>query len=561
MPSWRRSPKLSQSLVRRNAGTISQTKAIATYYESALAPLAMSAAYARARAGDANQAAATVERARARLLGESLALNTDVIERVVRDNPEQGAAYLAAAAELRQADLAATNLMVEAEQLGPEAEGDRRRAEQTIRQRRRAARTALETASQHLARNVAADDADIDPGRPVAYLMLSSVGGLAFICTQMNVRAVWAPHMRAAELEALLNGGNIHDKGHLDRQAQPNPAWGRQEQGALDAMLNAALPAIGAALCGPLASALREMQARAVTLVPCGRLGRLPLHAAPYDVAGRAQCLIDEFVVSYAPSLAVLRAATALAARRARGPAQLVAVVDPRGDLAGAKIELADAVMRLGKASITLAGAAAQRSDVLAAIRNATHVHFASHARTVADRPLESHILLAGNERLSLLDLLTLAANASGDDLAPLARVQLVVASACQTAVSTGPTIPDEVVGLPAGFLQAGVPAFIGTLWPIGDLPSALLMTRFYELALPAGEQHGLAADAALRESAMWLRDLDGASLNEFLTRHKALVAVSESAIRHAREHPDGRLFAAYSCWAAHVHVGASAIA
>src|SRR6516164_8989788 len=36
MPSWRRSPKLSQSLVRRNAGTISQTKAIATYYESAL---------------------------------------------------------------------------------------------------------------------------------------------------------------------------------------------------------------------------------------------------------------------------------------------------------------------------------------------------------------------------------------------------------------------------------------------------------------------------------------------------------------------------------------------
>jgi len=41
MPSWRRSPKLSQSLVRRNAGTISQTKAIATYYESALVETAL----------------------------------------------------------------------------------------------------------------------------------------------------------------------------------------------------------------------------------------------------------------------------------------------------------------------------------------------------------------------------------------------------------------------------------------------------------------------------------------------------------------------------------------
>jgi len=271
--------------------------------------------------------------------------------------------------------------------------------------------------------------------------------------------------------------------------------------------------------------------------------------------------LLDEFVVSYAPSLAVLRAATAAAVRRARAPVSLAAVLDPRGDLAAGKIELADALTRLGKASNTLVGAAAQRFAVLSAIRNASHVHFATHARTMADRPLESHIMMAGNERLTLLDLLTLGANASGNGPPPLARARLVVASACQTAVSGGVTIPDEVVGLPAGFLQAGVPAFIGTLWPIADLPSALLMTRFYELLLPAVNGRGLAADAALREAAKWLRDVRGAGLTEFLTRHEALAAVSSAARKRAEESPHRRPFESYSCWAAHVHVGASTIA
>jgi CHAT domain-containing protein len=523
-----------------------------------LAPAAMSAAYAHARAGDTSKAAATVERARARLLGEALALNADLIEHLVRGYPEQQAAYLAAVAELHEADVAVANLTVEAGQLGADAERDRRRAEQAIRQRRRAAHAALETASQHLTRKLPTEDAGIDPGRPVVYLMLSSVGGLALVWTPTTVRAVWAPQLRSAELETLLRGDDIRGLGPLDRQAQLDASWGLQERLAFDEMLSAVLPVVGKALCAPLAAALRKMRASAVALVPCGRLGLLPLHAAPYDVKGESHCLLDEFVVSYAPSLAALRFATAVARRRADAPVRLAAVIDPRGDLAGAEAELADALRRLGKDSTALPGAQARHSDVLSAMREATHVHFASHGQTLADRPLESHIALAGDERLAVLDLLTLAAN--GDGPFPLARARLVVASACQTAVSGGSTIPDEVVGLPAGFLQAGVPAFIGTLWPIGDLPSALLMTRFYEFALPGGKTQGLAADVALREAAKWLRDLDGAGFKQFLADHAALAAVATKAMKYATEHPDERLFPAYSSWAAHVHVGASAM-
>ncbi|MFE2610112.1 CHAT domain-containing protein, partial [Streptomyces mirabilis] len=63
-----------------------------------------------------------------------------------------------------------------------------------------------------------------------------------------------------------------------------------------------------------------------------------------------------------------------------------------------------------------------------------------------------------------------------------------------------------------------GVPAFLGTLWSANDFPSALLMSRFYELTLV----EKLAAPEALRQAQRWLRDLDGAGVAGYLERHPA---------------------------------------
>jgi len=67
--------------------------------------------------------------------------------------------------------------------------------------------------------------------------------------------------------------------------------------------------------------------------------------------------------------------------------------------------------------------------------------------------------------------------------------------SACQTAL--GKNIRGEgLVGLARGFMQAGAPRVVGSLWKVDDQATAELMRRFYSAML--GPQHKTAA-AALR--------------------------------------------------------------
>jgi CHAT domain-containing protein len=84
-----------------------------------------------------------------------------------------------------------------------------------------------------------------------------------------------------------------------------------------------------------------------------------------------------------------------------------------------------------------------------------------------------------------------------------LGAARLIVLSACETGLTDIRQSPDEFLGLPAGFLQAGAPAVVSTLWPVGDLSTMLLMERFYHDHL----HDGLAPAAALRAAQCWLRD------------------------------------------------------
>ena len=85
-----------------------------------------------------------------------------------------------------------------------------------------------------------------------------------------------------------------------------------------------------------------------------------------------------------------------------------------------------------------------------------------------------------------------------------LANLRLIVLSACQTSIIDFQSLPDEVLGLPIGLLQAGVPSVIGTLWSVNDRSTALLMTRFYELML----MEHMPVHKALCQAQVWLRDL-----------------------------------------------------
>jgi CHAT domain-containing protein len=140
------------------------------------------------------------------------------------------------------------------------------------------------------------------------------------------------------------------------------------------------------------------------------------------------------------------------------------------------------------------------------AMRRHRIVHFATHGVLDSVHPEESGIVLSLVDRngraqdgfLRLHDVYNLDLSAD-----------LVVLSACQTAL--GKEIRGEgLVGLTRGFMHAGVPRVVASLWKVDNRATAELMRRFYGHML-GGEQ--LPPAAALRaaqiemaRSAAWNR-------------------------------------------------------
>lgn len=147
----------------------------------------------------------------------------------------------------------------------------------------------------------------------------------------------------------------------------------------------------------------------------------------------------------------------------------------------------------------TALGLAASRKAVLSGeIHPYRVVHFATHGIADSRNPELSGLVLSlvdANGRpqegfLGLSDVYEL-------DLA----ADLVVLSGCQTAL--GKEVRGEgVMGLTRGFLYAGVPRVVASLWKVQDRTTAELMTRFYR----AMWKDQKSPAAALREAQQSLR-------------------------------------------------------
>jgi len=142
---------------------------------------------------------------------------------------------------------------------------------------------------------------------------------------------------------------------------------------------------------------------------------------------------------------------------------------------------------------------AANREAVLSGgLRDYRVVHFATHAVADTRNPELSGLVLslvdaAGKPRegfLGVSDIYELDLDAD-----------LVVLSGCQTAL--GKEVRGEgIMGLTRGFLYAGVPRVVASLWKVQDKTTAELMERFYR----ALWRNHLAPAAALRDAQLSLR-------------------------------------------------------
>ena len=90
-----------------------------------------------------------------------------------------------------------------------------------------------------------------------------------------------------------------------------------------------------------------------------------------------------------------------------------------------------------------------------------------------------------------------------------LGRPRLVVLSACETGLYDIDRNPDEFIGLPGTFTALGAAGVLGTLWPVNDTATALLIAKFYDLHMGGR----LAPPTALRQAQLWLRQATNADL------------------------------------------------
>jgi CHAT domain-containing protein/tetratricopeptide (TPR) repeat protein len=261
-----------------------------------------------------------------------------------------------------------------------------------------------------------------------------------------------------------------------------------------------------------------------VTLVPCGPVAAAPLHAAPWNHGGHERCLLDMMDVRYSPSAALCAASHRRSRSVATADPRLVAVADPTDDLPAARPE----VMTIAKyfddnRRAVAIGAKASRRFLTRHARKATHLHLACHARGALFNRADAALRLSDG---------TVSAEEI-TSIGPLST-RVVVVSACQGALSEISGLPEEAISLGTAFVAAGSACAVVSLWPVDDLATALLVTRFYEEAIVRGHR----PPEALRHAQLWLRALDANQEAAFLSRHTALAdrfRRREGATRRAR--------------------------
>ncbi|MGO9779406.1 MAG: CHAT domain-containing protein [Streptosporangiaceae bacterium] len=461
--------------------------------------ISIRAAYARAMVGDTNGAAEAFERGRALMLSEALQRDrADVKRLATADRQDLQGRYERAVSRWNQLSRSGDDVSVP--EPGTVRLADR--ASSGLTEDLREAREELDAAIAEI-RTVpgyrrfllppAFSDlvADAGPG-PLVYLGATESGGLALAVhpESASVTVAWLPELTE---EALAANVGTYREAYQAYLAGPRTEADRAHwQSAIEAVTEWAWMAVMAPVLETVGDAPRA------TLVPAGLLGVLPLHAAWVTDRARPtgrRYALDQIVLTYAPNAQAVAAARKLRAE-IRGE-RLVAVDEPDLGAATAWSRLPFSAMEVAAAAATFsdrrvfAGRDATVATVLAGLSQAQFFHLSCHGRADPASPLDAALAMAGGQPLTLRDVLDRRLHA-----------KVGVLSACETAIP-GDELPDEVVALPAGLIQAGVGAAVASLWSVPGAATALLMFRFYERWRVGGSDPA----QALREAQCWLRD------------------------------------------------------
>jgi CHAT domain-containing protein len=250
-------------------------------------------------------------------------------------------------------------------------------------------------------------------------------------------------------------------------------------------------------------------------IIPHLFLHILPLHALPVDppqlplkrgesATGGSE-LQDLFPkgVQYAPSCQILQKISQTFHHSDFN--KLFAIQNPTKDLFYTDLEV-NILSTFFTEPQVIAKDNATKNAVLPHLKSSDNhcYHFSCHGSFNPDNPLESALFLANKEPLTLGEIFELRLN----------KCRLITLSACETGLIDLNSISDEYIGLPRGFLFAGSPSVVSSLWTVSDLSTSFLMMKFYEILFDENQQ--VSVPVALKQAQNWLQNL---TVQEYLNQ------------------------------------------
>ena len=484
------------------------------------ADLPQRAAYALARHGDFSKAVETLEQGRARGLSESLDRDRANLDQLQQFNADLYHQYRTLTEQLRNLENQQRDRTTSSDRhsLTPEALRDsaialRQQFDKLIQAIRQ------EPGYKEFLALPTFEDVRraVQCKRPLVYLVPTPAGSLVLIVTSEDTQSIWLDDLTE---ELLRESLQIWFAAYEQSQQDPQ-SW-------LDS-IDSVTRQLWEPLMQPLIHHLETYNFCQATLIPTGLLSFLPLHAAWVEDTTRPtgrHYALDDIHFTYAPNAKSLTAAQAIAQQV--GTDSILAIDNPCNDLPNSEREVNAAIAHFPQSTV-LRHAAATVEGVRSQLSEAEIVHFSCHGTANLTDPLNSGLLMSDG-LLTLKDIFAL-------NLADSGGIRLAVLSASETGLS-GIQLPDEVMSLPAGLMQAGVAGVIASLWAVSDLSAMLLLTQFYDL----WHKHNLPPDQALRQAQLWLRDTTESEI--------------ASRLGHRTRTPNHRPFAHPFYWADFCYTG-----
>ncbi|KAJ7728702.1 CHAT domain-containing protein [Mycena maculata] len=208
---------------------------------------------------------------------------------------------------------------------------------------------------------------------------------------------------------------------------------------------------------------------------PTGPFAFLPIHAAGIYGDLTSDCVLDYVVPSYTPTLtALLDPPTQTTASF-----KMMAVIQPDSRVAplpGTRAELRKIQQRVPSQWLKAVGdnTEATVAGVLAILPQSSLAHFACHGIQDNINPLDSGLVLAGENLLKVSEIMR------AWETEKKSTMSLAFLSACETAKGDD-EVPDEAMHLAASFLFAGFRGVVATMWRMDDREGPKVADTFYE--------------------------------------------------------------------------------